>query len=506
MKRTTVVIAAVVLALLPLGAWGQSDSEKDFFGGDEATVAAPPAAPAVDPTKQFNESSNGAQWGGYLLSDATWNPGWVGGLPGDPNAAWNDGLSYDLLATAYLDSRPDKNFRVRFSLQAGYPFTTTVNNVVLSPTPLSGSSLTTPTTTDLTVPNLKVWELFTDVTVDDFLFLRFGKQSASWGVAYFYSVADVISLTSINVLNPTLQREGPVALKATIPFPNLKANLTGFALARDSYFTNQTPAISSLGYALQGDILVGEAQLTLGGFYQEASAPKLVATVNTGLGFLNLPINGTIDVFTEAIVSRGSDSLLGSGTSTLPAQGVTYTTYQSLSPWPQNAYYTGTAGFNYSNNEYNFSLRGEYLYNPFGSADKDAASKTYGTYFATLANQFQANSLENSSGQLLGSSNLLYTGIHNATVLFDITKIANSKLEFSTLAQGNFSDGSGWVRPYFTVYPWTQLGLSWGLQYVYGDDGTQYPMQFESYSASGVPLGTKRLSLVIEVFFGTNRF
>ena len=501
MKAT---LAGVCLILLSSAVWAQS-SDDDFFGDKSDKSTAP--APAASSLGQFSDQP--AQWGGTYQADATWIPGWVGGWPGASGASWKDGLSYDLLTTAFLDARPDKNLRFHLGIRAGYPFTTAVSNVVVAesavtPNILGNDPNTRVTSTNLSLENIKVWELFADVSVTDSLSLRFGKQSASWGVSYFYSVADVISLTSIDVTNPTLQREGPVALKALWVIPGLKANITGFALARDSYFKNDTPTVTDLGYALQGDILVGQAQLSLGGFYQADSAPKLVATINTGLGFLNLPVDGTIDVFTEAIVSRGSDALQGNGTSTAVLTGTT--TYANLSDWPDQAYYTGTAGLNYVNNSYNFSIRTEYLYNPFGSSEKDAASRIYGTYYATQANFFLPDGADNSSDKTLGTSNLLYTGIHNVTGLFDMTDIDGSKLEFSTLAQANLSDGSGWVTPYFTIYPWTQLGLKAGTQIVWGENGTQYPMQFQTYNSSGQPTGTKRVALVFEVFFGTGRY
>ncbi len=504
-------LAVCLLLTLPLAAWAQT-SDDDFFSDKPVPSPAPGAAPAVPSTPPASSlgtfDDQPTRWGGTYQADATWNPGWVGGWPGASGAQWKDGLSYDLLTTAFLDARPDKNLRFHLGLRAGYPFTSTVNNVVTTSSPLSpGTSLGTITesSTSLTMNNIKVWELFADVQVVDNLSLRFGKQSASWGVSYFYSVADVISLTSIDVTNPTLQREGPVALKALWTIPSLKANVTGFALARDSYFTDETPTIKDLGYALQGDILVGQAQLSLGGFHQTNSADKLVGTINSGLDFLNLPVGGSINVFTEAIVSRGSDSLKGTGVATpvipsLPAP------YGSLSDWQKKPYYTGTAGISYSNNDYNFSIRAEYLYNPFGSSDKNAASRIYGTYYATQANEFLPNTALNGSDNAFGAANILYTGIHNVTGLFDIVNIAGSKLEFSTLTQANLSDGSGWVTPYFTIYPWTQLGLKAGTQFVWGDSGTQYPMQFQTYSGQGLPGGTKRVSLVIEVFFGTGRF
>lgn len=483
--------AIAFLGLLGLlaGPIGAQTSDQDFFGDPGSSVTEGKTT-SVDPTKSFTEQAGGATWGGTIQADATTTPGWVGTA-----STWNDGLSYDLLTTAFLDSRPDKDFRVHFALQAGYPFTT-------STTVMTSSS----TYTTLTVPNIKVWELFTDVTVDDALYLRFGKQSASWGVSYFYSVADVISLTSINVTNPTLQREGPVALKATLPFPNQKANLTAFVLARDSYFATETPALDDLGYALQGDVLVGDAQFTLGGFYQKASAPKMVATINTGLGSL-IPIHGTFDVFTEAVVSQGADSLQGQGTGTYTAaNGVTYATYASVNNWAPIVTYTGTAGIYYSNTDDNFSLRTEYLYNPFGSSDKYAATRVYGTYLAAQANQFLPGSAANPSSLSYGSSNVLYPGMHNLTVLYDMTSIANSKLEFSTLFQANLSDGSGWVTPYFTIYPWKELGFKGGLQFVYGDNGTQYPLQYQVYDAYGRPVGTKWVNFVLEVIFGTSTF
>jgi hypothetical protein len=499
-------LVAFALLALPLAAWAAS-SDDDFFNDTPAAPAAPGAAqpaPATPPASSLGTfDDQPTRWGGTYQADATWNPGWVGGWPGSSGASWKDGLSYDLLTTAFLDARPDKNLRFHLGLRAGYPFTSTTDNVLVSGSPLSPGAPTPGQagTTSITTNNIKVWELFADVQVVDNLSLRFGKQSASWGVSYFYSVADVISLSSIDVNNPTLQREGPVALKALWTIPSLKANVTGFAIARDTYFANETPTIKDLGYALQGDILVGQAQLSLGGFYQTDSAAKLVATVNTGLDFLNLPVGGSINVFTEAIVSRGSDALKGTGFNP------TYGSYASLSDWEKKPYYTGTAGLSYSNNDYNFSVRTEYLYNPFGSSDKDAASRIYGTYYATLTNQFLPDTPgENSSDKAFGAANVLYTGIHNVTGLFDMTSIAGSKLEFSTLTQANLSDGSGWVTPYFTIYPWTQLGLKFGTQFVWGDNGTQYPMQFQNYDSRGLPIGTKRVALVMEVFFGTGRY
>jgi hypothetical protein len=343
--------------------------------------------------------------------------------------------------------------------------------------------------------------MFTDVTVADAVFLRFGKQSASWGVSYFYSPGDVISLTAKDATDPTAQREGPLALKATVPFPNQKANVTGFILARDSYLGNDQPTLGSLGYALQGDILYGDAQFSLGGFYQKDNAPKVVATVNTGLGFLHTAVLSDINVFSEAVVSSGSDVVKGSGTAVSTFNGKTYTTYTNLSNWDKSLYYTGTFGASYTNTDANLTLRSEYLFNPFGSNDKDAAARSYGTYLT------QGKTTANSASRSYGYGDAAIPGMHNTTSLLSLTKVGGvDRLSFSTFWQHNISDGSGWVKPMFSLNPWDPLTFSWGFGLVYGDGNTQYPLQFQSYDKQGNSAGTQRATLYLGVAFGTGKY
>lgn len=486
MKRR---IAIIALVLAPFAVWSQDSTDDDFFGEDSPSVITAPVSTA-DPTKQFSESTEGLRWGGTVTSNATWNGGWVKQWPeaANPASGWKDGLDYSLSTKLFLDGRPDSDFRFRLSLKTGYPFTTTqkVSAPVTTTNPLGTAVIET--------PNISVWEMFTDVTVEDALFLRFGKQSASWGVSYFYSPGDVISLTAKDASDPTAEREGPVALKATVPFPGLKANLTGYVLARDSYFGGELPTLQSLGYALQGDILVGDAQLSLGGFYQRDNAPKLVATINTGLNFLNLPVLSDINVFSEAVFSRGSDVRKGVGSTATSGSNpmqIGTVRYASVTDWEKTVYYTGTVGASYSNNDANLSLRAEYLYNPFGSNDKDGAAKGFNSAW---------------EGQL-NLSEVLTPGMHNLTALASLSKLAgNDKLGFSTLWQHNVSDGSGWVKPSFSLNPWDVLSFTWGVSVVYGEPGTQYPLQFQARDKNGLPLGTKNITLNVGVTFGTGRY
>jgi len=486
MKHITLL---ALIALLPLTAWAQS-AEEDFFGADSATVTTAPVSTA-DPTKQFSEDATGVRWGGTVKADSTWQPGWVGGWPGESSAEWKDGLAYNLSTILFVDSRPDKDFRFRLSLQTGYPFTKDTKNLALT------NDAYPATTTTVSTPNIKVWEMFTDVTIADAVFLRFGKQSASWGVSYFYSPGDVISLTAKDATDPTAQREGPVALKATVPFPGLKANLTGYVLARDSYFSSTAlPTLNEMGYALQGDILVGDAQLSLGCFYQKDNAPKTVATVNTGFGFLHIPGLSDVNLFSEAVFSYGSDVLKGEG----EAVG----TFAKISPWEKTIYYTGTVGASYTNNDANLTLRTEYLYNPFGFSDKRSVVLAYNTVLMSTAGRYTGR---NDAGRAYGFGDAATPGIHNVTSLLSLAKLGGiDRLSFSTLWQQNLSDQSGWVKPMFSLDPWDQLTFSWGLGLVYGDEGTQYPLTFQYRNAQGTGEGTQRVTLNIGVRFGTGRY
>lgn len=502
MQTRTMRVALVLLAtLVPFGVFAQSDD--DFFSEEAVTVTAAPTS-SVDPTKQFSETAEGLRWGGTVSSNATWNGGWVDQWPNaaKPFEGWKDGLDYGLSTKLFLDGRPDSDFRFRLSLKTGYPFTNDASVVT--------KSGTTDTKTTLKIPNISVWEMFTDVTVEDTLFLRFGKQSASWGASYFYSPGDVISLTAKDAADPTAEREGPVALKATLPFPGLKTNLTGFVLVRESYFEGELPSLENLGYALQADALVGDAQVSLGGFYQRDNAPKAVATLNTGFGFLGLPILSDVNLFSEAVFSYGSDVIRGKGSAqlTIPGGGPTYEVFGTTSEWSKQVYYTGTVGASYSNTDGNWSLRGEYLYNPFGFTDTKDVLRAYNTVLMSMAGLY-GNGLggTNDAGRTYGFGDAATPGIHNATALFSLSKLGGSdKLSFSTLVQQNFTDGSGWVKPSFSFRPWDQLSFTWGVTSVYGDKDAQFPLTFQYRDKDGNTLGPKRLTMNIGVTFGTGKY
>ncbi len=469
------LINGLLVTFLAFGGpvWAQ---ETSFFAeSDELVVES--EGDDFDPTTVFTEDEAGLTWGGSVSSGASWSGSWTGTPDvNDLKANYVEALGYNLATTLALDARPSSDFRFHFSLKAGAPFTN-----------------------DAGIPNLKIWEMYTDVTLADTVFLRFGKQSAAWGTAYFYSPGDVISLTAKDVTDPTASREGPVALSATLPVPDFNANLNGYVLLRDDYFpATGSPTLADLGYALQADILLGEAQLSLGGFYQKDNAPKAVATINTGLGFLPIPIVRDISVFSEGIVLWGADVLKGEGTRTLnlgPAGSKTV--FNTISTWEEKAYMTGTVGGSYSNSDLNLSLRAEYWYNPFGSAEEGYAQTAFNTFALgqTTATKTLVNAV-NTSGRDYGYGDVANPGIHNLTATAGLSQLFGTDVNFSVLTQTNLSDASGWVKPSFSYAPFDGLSFTAGWTQVWGSDDSQFPLQFQN----------KRVSLNAGVSFGTGRF
>ncbi|NNM66588.1 MAG: hypothetical protein HKM06_01110 [Spirochaetales bacterium] len=467
-----------------------SQAEQDFFGTDQPTVEKA-KKDQYDPTLAF--TSQGVSWGGVLYDKVEWDGGWIGDWPHPWSLSdnWNDSVNFTLNNIFYMDSRPNKNFRVHVALVSNWPFTNTLIN----------ASTGLPTT----VPTVRIWELFSDVSLDNSILIRFGKQEADWGVGYFYSAGDVLSLSSIDPTNPTAEREGPVALKVSVPFPNQRADFSLFTVAPDSLFNPTvstvgapSPTFRDLAYAAKGDLAWNGVQWSLSGYYQRDESKKLVASASGGLGWIPLSFAKDVNWFTEQIAAYGSDRWIGSGSQNLNGM----TTFAVLSrPWQY--YFSNVSGIFYTNSEYNASFRVEYYYNGEGSNDQGYAQKLYNAYFTELSNPGSYSSAFGPA-TTLGTNDIVYPGVHNLTALLTFTTLANSKFDASALLQQNFSDGSGWIRPLLTYNFNDYFSLYAGFQVVWGQNGTQFPLQFLTYSTSTPQ--TQRVNLVLGGQIGSSRY
>ena len=299
------------------GASNGSTSADDDWGNNMFDVV-PSTGRNTAPEADLLQNEEGVRWGGSFGGgfEAEWS--WDDSYTSDFGLfdPYLRSMSPVLSADLFFDGRPDTAFRVygKFNLEAtlqqgtGLPEGTTATtdedgNLVISDDdgddggedeeedereneqwdPRTG---TTPTVA------LSVVELFADFNIDETVFFRFGKHTIRWGVGYFFSPTDVLNLTSIDPEDPTAEREGPISLKAQIPF-DITGNLYLYTIVNDDI------ALADTALAPKVEFAVGNGELGVGLYYQSALAPRLALTATYSA--LDL------DFFAEGLLSWGSD-------------------------------------------------------------------------------------------------------------------------------------------------------------------------------------------------------
>ncbi len=288
------------------------------------------------------------------------------------------------------------------------------------PSELSRFYISGKTLYDVTTPS-SLWtfpllEAFADTAIDRSVFFRLGKQYVSWGVGYWYSPADVLSLAQIDPDDPEAKREGPFAFKMDIPF---KQNLSTVYVIGARDFNPMGTAV-----AAKTDIVVGDFELSLGGYYRPdlAVRPRLITMFSGALG--------KFDVYGEGVAAWGSDRtyLRASGS---PPSYETYTVTDRL-------VFQSTLGFKWSydnrDNLYSVSLQGQGYYNGAGYCDTSILGKAAAFELLTRQDRTQAG-----MWYAAGSANL--TGLFDDVLGIGVSAIAN------------ISDSAVRVTPKITLTP-----------------------------------------------------
>lgn len=146
--------------------------------------------------------------------------------------------------------------------------------------------------------NLK--ELFTDFSVADTAFFRFGVHTVSWGAGYFFSpVSDMINTSPIDPEHPTEQVNGSLNLRTQIVFPDTVNCLWLYAIPSTNF--NGASAASYLrdtALAAKYDFLLGNWEIGTGAFWKYENAPKVMSTFTGSIKKLN--------IFGEAVYQYGA--------------------------------------------------------------------------------------------------------------------------------------------------------------------------------------------------------
>lgn len=341
MKRFIILL---IIGLLTAFAFAQSDD--DLFGGsdddlftDDSIVEVKDVSAKSDLSKGVIFDTGSIKVGGSLSAGITTNT--VLYSPEENDLGKNiyaSTLKPDLSAMLSVDARPTETLRIYTKFGFGYPFqnkaTANGNSIVIADW-------------------FKLKELFTDFSLKDTAFFRFGIHTVTWGTGYFFSpVSDMINTSSIDPENPEKQVDGALNLRTQIVFPNSQ-NCLWFYVIPSTNFTNQTAESYMRETALAGkfDLLIGNWEFGIGGFYKYQNAPKAMLTATGSLR--------KIGFFGEFVYSYGS-----------------------ASEWARNnnwddktSIIQATAGFSYMWKEPQITLAAQYYFN---GNDKDPAAYVIG--------------------------------------------------------------------------------------------------------------------------------
>ena len=353
-----------------------TDSDDDLFGGsdddmfgDDSIVEVKDVAAKSDLSKGVIFDSGAIKVGGSLTAGLSTNT--VLYSPDNDNLGdniHNTKLNPDLSAMLSVDARPTDTLRIYTKFGFAYPFKdkveTTLNftPVVFSP---QMPALQFATSAKTTIEDwFKIKEVFTDFSLNDTAYFRFGIHTVTWGAGYFFSpVSDMINSSSIDPENPDKQVDGSLNLRTQIVIPNSQ-NCLWFYVIPSTNFVNQTAESYARETALAGkaDILIGNWELGVGGLWKYQNAPKAMITATGSLK--------KVSFFGEFVYSYGALS-----------------EWQKNTDWDdKTSIIQATAGFSYYWKEQKLNLAAQYY---FESNDKDFAKKIsqYGHNFALMASK-----------------------------------------------------------------------------------------------------------------------
>ncbi|MCR4741775.1 MAG: hypothetical protein K5866_02735 [Treponema sp.] len=268
-------------------------------------------------------------------------------------------LTPTLAANLIVDARPNQNLRMYTKFGMEYPFTSKAETSFVT----AGTFYQVPVGATTNVDDwFKIKELFTDFSLADIAFFRFGLHTVTWGCGYFFSpVSDVINTSSINPEDTEAQVEGSINLRTQITFPGSQNCLWLYVIPSKDFISQDSSQTYLRDTALAGkfDLVLGAWEFGLGAYWKYQNSPKALLTASGSIQKLGL--------FGEALYQYGSDS-----------------EWAESIEWEEKTHiYQLTAGFNYYWKVPEILFAAQYYYD---SNDLDQAHKylTYGHNIAAM--------------------------------------------------------------------------------------------------------------------------
>ncbi len=348
-------ISVFLISLLAVSAFAQSDddfffgSDDDLFGDDGIEVVESVTA-KTDLSKGSIFENGSIKIGGRFDTSLETNTV----IYKDDDEDFSDHLkdttfNPTLSAMLSVDARPTDVLRMYVKFGFGYPFASTANTQITQITP-------SPQFETTVWDYFKVKEAFTDFSVADRAFFRFGLHTVTWGTGIFFSpVSDIINASSINPEDTDAQVDGVLNLRTQVTFPGSQNCLWAYVVPSSTLKAVDT------AFAAKYDLVLGGWELGFGGFYKYQNAPKAVLTASGSLK--------KATIFGELVYRYGADS-----------EWMTNTDWDDKKNIIQ-----ATAGVSYYFKDPMIMLMGQYYYD---GNDKDFKHEyfTYGHNIAAMVN------------------------------------------------------------------------------------------------------------------------
>ena len=202
-------------------------------------------------------------------------------------------------ANLIVDARPTQSLRMYTKFGIQYPYTVKGN--------LQNKNFFDQAVTLKTQVTISDWfslkELFTDFSIADTAFFRFGLHTVTWGTGYFFSpVSDLINTSSIDPENTSAQVDGSLNLRTQIVLPNTQNCLWFYVIPSTNFIAGTTADtyLRDTALAAKADLVFGNWEFGIGGFYKYQNAPKAMLTASGSLK--------NVSVFGEFVYRYGADS------------------------------------------------------------------------------------------------------------------------------------------------------------------------------------------------------
>jgi hypothetical protein len=448
---------------------------------------------------KYDQVKVGGTFTGTMGFTSVYSDAWGGGS-GSLAKVFNpaqDYLSPQADGYVTITAKPTTDFGVNMEFRTSWPYYTTDNVLENATNPLTGNVVQT--STSITIPDIDVWALYAKFNWQDKVYFTAGKQPISWGVSKgaFQPADDIFaSSASIDLTDTSAQREGPLALKTTIPL-GVTNNLYFYAgLPTSSGSNNSALALTATGststvdvdpadtrLAVKGEYGFGNTELALAGYYSYNDHPRALFMGTTSLGSWN--------IYGEAILKYGSQRYFINTTPATLANPLGLTGAQQS----DQLYFTGTFGGYYTDADSGLTLMAQYLYN--GEGQTAVSAKDALMYYLSSANSSEYDSIK--LGTHYGFVSISDSNLWSST-------LGKDKLGASLIVISNLSDFSGYVMPSVSWTFFDYVILKVGALLNFGQSGDEYITYGVGQSlASGLPT-TAGAALTASLTIGTGSF